>query len=218
MRNYAIKFEIVLRRFHEDASSRDFLELSLADAFSAFKEKLPASVRECLFFAFSEQAFLDVLDQEFDLVMERPALVFRKAMLDDESLRLAAGLPSEVREEERFIEDLATWLLNITRPLFKADLSEEKVRKIELEYQESLRVYAQKYNDLEEYNLKTLFVRRHLITRYTHAMTSDALFKADAVKALLGEDNGYYQAWYRKELFRHRVTQAVEKHLFSRVA
>lgn len=189
-----------------------------------YQSALSQSDLGIIMFAFSDQAILDILDEEFEVDMERNALMFRKTYLDGRSIRLAgAGRASSnaedfTAEELGLIDDLALWLLDATRSLYRGDLGEDRRADILQEYAENFRVYARKcVPDYEPGSvapfLSNLFASLKSMMAFCHSLTVDAMFKADAAKVIFGEQSGYYQAWFRKQIFRHMMSKAVEEYV-----
>lgn len=219
MRNFAIKFALLISRFKKKASPQHFLDLSPAESISALKRSMPLKGRQALFFGFSDEALLEILSDEFDINLEQNVLVFRKSLLNAESIRLANALQRTFTpEEEDVILNLAEWLLRATRPLFREDLGPHKTRDILEEYCENLRFYIDRYVSDPEAWIAMLASEQksmhpNLWLRFSHALTADAVFKLDAAEAIFGEESGYTLAWKRKELFRQRITLTIQKYL-----
>lgn len=210
---------MLLQRFTHINDARRFIDLTPVEALRTFKELLPSYPAGCLQFAFSDAGLLNILEYEFDVNLERHGLVFRKSLLDAESIRLANAVQWEFNAEETdLIEHLTQWLFDVTRSLYRVDLSASKERDIYAEYRESFKLYAEKYAVIGDKKLYKMFGSRSAMTEFTHAMTVDAMYKADAAKALFGPDSAYYQAWLRKQMFRHMITQSVEKYITSYAA
>lgn len=234
MRNFAVKFAILTRRFEADACTQDFLDLCPEESLEVFKDALPMDALTALRFGFSDTALLNVLDYEFDVDLdrlsateecERGALVFKKHTLDAESVRLAGLLdyyqtedndnaePVFDEEDERLIGSLGEWLLDVTRPLYRTSLAEDRFIDIQAEYEECFRIYARKHMADDYKRLSELFGKIDTMTTFTHAMTVDAMFRADAAKLLFGEHSGYHMAWVRKQMFRHMISSCVRDYI-----
>jgi hypothetical protein len=215
LRNFAVKFAILLGRFREAVSPQFFLDLSPTESLAYFRRYCPDEVRAATFFGFSDNALLNILDQEFEVEVESNRLVFQKTMLDAESIILANDLPSALNDDdEARIHTLAKWLFEATRSLYRRELSPDRLRDIQEEYRQGFRLFIHRYGpDVPYVLLNEKFENPEAWLRYTHAMTIDALYKADAAQALFGEESGYAIAWRRKELFRNRVSQLLEKSL-----
>ncbi len=215
MRNYAVKYAILLRRFDPDCSPQRFLELSEAQAFERFRGDLPDPVRHAVFFAFSDRAFLEVIDRELEVDTTRYSLEFRKPFLDARSIHLA-GLPGESLQrrfsdhESRMIDMLADYLMETTRHLYRTTLNEHRQGDILEEYREMLRIYATKRQHHPDNPLARMFSSPKALTKFLYAMVVDAMLKAEAVRLLLGEDSAYHRVWQRKMMFRRLMAAAVE--------
>lgn len=223
MRNCAVKFALMTARLTgERPDLQEYMDLSPIEALAHYKAYL--SKEECgvLLFGFSEPALLAVLDGEFEVGVERQVLVFRKTFLDAQSIRLAGGRYGNRHArlfsatEEAVIQSLADWLLDATRQLYRSDLDEQHLLDIKQEYAENFRVYAEKCVPEKEPGsaellLRSLFGSLKAMRAFTHTLTVDAMFKADAAKVLFGESSGYAQAWLRKQIFRHMMSQEVEQ-------
>jgi hypothetical protein len=226
LRNFAVKFSILSARVtgEERPNPQAFLDLSPEEMLKKYQATLGDTNTGIVMFAFSDKALLDILDEEFEMDMDRNVLMFRKTFLDANSIRLAGGgrasceLDSFTHAESRLINDLALWLLDATRSLYRGDLNEVRIEDIKQEYAENFRVYARKC--VPEYEpgdaeslLKQLFASLKSMMTFTHSLTVDAMFKADAAKVIFGEQSGYYQAWFRKQIFRHMMSKAVEQYI-----
>jgi hypothetical protein len=227
VRNYAVKFVILAARLSgrerpDPSDYGEYLDLDPEAALGKFKERLDESARGVLMFGFSDRAILDILDQEFEVDMNRPALVFRKPYLDSRSIALAGGgwdrQVSFTHREQAMIENLALWLLDATRELYRRDLDASRLRDIRQEYAECFGAYARKClpnyqpGDAEVF-LRSLFASLKTMRAFCHSLTVDAMFKADAAKVLFGEQSAYYQAWFRKQVFRHMMSKAVDQYI-----
>ncbi len=226
VRNFPVKFAVLTARITGAAKpdSSAYLDLPPHEALSRFRQCLSESDRGVVLFGFSDQALLDILDEEFEVHMERNVLLFRKTYLDARSIRLA-GAGRFSHESDRFtrnelilIDHLATWLLDATRSLYRSDLTEDRIEDIRQEYAENVRVYARKsVSDYEpggaELLLRSLFASIKSMNAFCHSLTVDAMFKADAAKVLFGENSGYHQAWFRKQIFRHMMSKAVDQYI-----
>jgi hypothetical protein len=191
-----------------------------------YKNLLNESAQGVILFGFSDEALFAILDEEFEVDVDTHALLFRKTFLDARSIRLA-GIGRHQTENHQFtakenalIEKLAQWLLDATRELYRPDLSEARLEDIRMEYAENVRTYALKYAQEDEAGgaellLRSLFASVKVMNAFCHSLTVDAMFKADAVKIIFGEQSGYYQAWFRKQIFRHMMSKAVEQYITS---
>jgi hypothetical protein len=226
VRNFAVKFAILSARLVEEhrAAPQAFLDLSPEAMLEKYRHAIGKAQWNIISFAFSDKAVLDILDEEFEVDMDRHVLMFRKTFLDARSIRLAGGgrASSETDQftpaELKLIGDLAVWLLEATRSLYRGDLSEVRIEDIKQEYAENVRVYARKC--VPEYEpgaaeplLRNLFASLKSMMAFCHSLTVDAMFKADAAKVLFGDQSGYHQAWFRKQIFRHMMSQAVEQYI-----
>lgn len=215
VRNYAVKYAILLRRFDPDCSPQRFLELSEAQAFERFRSDLPDDVRHAVFFAFSDRGFREVVDLELEVDTTRYSLDFRKPFLDARSIRRAGllGEPLQRRfsdHESRIIDMLADYLLEATRHLYRSTLNEHRQRDILEEYREMLRIYAAKHQHHPDNPLARMFSSRRALTKFLYAMVVDAMLKADAIRLLLGEESAWHRVWQRKMMFRRLMAAAVE--------
>lgn len=226
LRNLAVKFAILSARWEPEqrADTQAYLELSPEAMLERYQSLLGVENRGVVMFGFSGQAVIDILDEEFEIDMERNGLLFRKTYLDARSIRLAgAGRASTedypfTETELTLVGNLADWLLEATRSLYRGDLNDERLQDIRQEYRENFRVYACKaVSDYEageaEDLLRSLFGSVKAMRAFCHSLTVDALFKGDAAKVLFGETSGYYQAWFRKQLFRHMMSRALEAYI-----
>jgi hypothetical protein len=230
VRNFAVKFAILSARpvlEHGDehrAAPQAFLDLNPEAMLRKYQQAVGEEQWNIISFAFSDKAVLDILDEEFEVDMDRHVLMFRKTFLDARSIRLAGGgrASSETDQftatELKLIDDLAVWLLDATRGLYRGDLNDVRISDIKQEYAENFRVYARKcVPDYEpgaaEPLLRNLFASLKSMMAFCHSLTVDAMFKADAAKALFGEQSGYHQAWFRKQIFRHMMSKAVEQYI-----
>ncbi len=226
VRNLAAKFAILSAPWEEEgrADTQAYLDLSPSDMLDRYQALLGVENWGVVLFGFSDQAVLDILDEEFEIDMERNVLLFRKTYLDGRSIRLAgAGRASSenypfTATELKLVENLARWLLEATRSLYRGDLSEARLQDIQEEYAENFRVYACKavtHFEVGEAEalLRSLFGSVKAMTAFCHSLTVDALFKGDAAKMLFGEQSGYYQAWLRKQVFRHMMSKTVETYI-----
>jgi hypothetical protein len=231
VRNFAYKLSILTARLTGEIKPDPvpYLDLSCAQALDKYKNLLSESAKGIILFGFSDEALLAILDEEFEVDMETHGLLFRKTFLDARSIRLA-GIGRNQNEnhyftekEQALIDKLALWLLDATRELYRPDLSEARLEDIRREYVENVRTYALKYAQEDEAGgaellLRSLFASSKIMNAFCHSLTVDAMFKADAVKVIFGEQSGYYQAWFRKQIFRHMMSKAVEQYITSCVA
>jgi len=227
VRNFAVKLAILSARAHGHdvrPNTQAFLDLEPEAMVRQYYQVLGQENTGIVTFAFSEKAILDILDEEFEVDVDRNVLMFRKTFLDAQSIRLAGGgrASSEGRPftpaEQGLIRDLSIWLLDATRSLYRGDLSDKRMMDIKQEYAENFRVYAMKcIVDYEpgaaEPLLRSLFASLKSMMAFCHSLTVDALFKADAAKVIFGEQSGYHQAWQRKQIFRHMMSKAVEEYI-----
>jgi hypothetical protein len=226
VRNFAVKFAILSARLTGEnrPEPQAFLDLTPEEMLRKYQQAVGEQNWGIISFAFSDKAILDILDEEFEVDMDRHVLMFRKTFLDARSIRLAGGgrASSETNEftraELKLIDDLSIWLLDSTRSLYRGDLSEVRIEDIKQEYAENVRVYARKcVPDYEagdaEPLLRNLFASLKSMMAFCHSLTVDAMFKADAAKVIFGEQSGYHQAWFRKQIFRHMMSKAVEEYI-----
>lgn len=226
MRNLAVKFAILSARWEPDerADTQAYLDLTPENMLARYKDLLGVENWGTVMFGFSDQAILDILDEEFEIDIERNVLMFRKTYLDGRSIRLAGGGRASAEAypftdtELKLVESLADWLLDATRSLYRGDLGEARIQDVRQEYMENFRVYACKA--VSEYEpggaeelLRSLFGSVKAMTAFCHSLTVDALFKGDAASMLFGEQSGYSQAWFRKQIFRHMMSKAVEEYI-----
>ncbi len=190
----------------------------------AFKQLIGEADQGVLLFGFSDYALVDILNEEFEVDADRGQLVFRKPFLDARSVQLAAGRLQNPhahifsRREEALVESLADWLFEATRTLYRDSLDDDRIADIRFEYAECIRVYAEKKvvdcdPDGIELLLRALRTSPKAMSALMHAMTVDAMFKADAARIIFGEESAYAQAWYRKQIFRHMMCKAVDQHM-----
>ncbi|WP_373533487.1 hypothetical protein [Vampirovibrio sp.] len=226
MRNLAAKFAILSARWEPDqrADTQAYLDLSPDAMLDRYQALLGIENWGVVMFGFSGQAVIDILDEEFEIDMERNVLLFRKTYLDARSIRLAGGGRASAEDypftetELKLVSSLADWLLEATRSLYRGDLGQNRLQDVQEEYTENFRVYACKAvsnyvaGEAEEL-LRSLFGSVKSMTAFCHSLTVDALFKGDAAKMLFGESSGYYQAWFRKQIFRHMMSKAVEEYI-----
>lgn len=226
LRNFAVKFAILAARIggFERPAPAEYLDLTPQDALARFKTLLSQEEQGIVMFGFSDQAIIDILDEEFEVDVDRQVLVFRKTFLDAKSIRLggggraSAGISLFTRSETALIDHLAGWLLDATRSLYRSDMSEVRLEDIRQEYAEYFRIYARKCvpnyepGDAEVF-LRSLFASHKAMSAFCHSLTVDAMFKADAAKVLFGEQSGYHQAWFRKQMFRHMMAKAVTQYI-----
>ncbi len=227
LRNCAVKFAILAARAigAERPDPGAFLDLTPWAALQRFKSYLDDTQRGIVMFGLSDQAIMDILDTEFDVNMDNYTLVFRKSVLDAESICLAGGGRFAVGQDTLFtpkerilVENLAGWLLEATRSLYKTDLSEGRAQDILNEYAENVRVYVRKCvpnyepGDAEVF-LRSLFASAKAMRAFCHSLTVDAMFKADAAKVIFGDQSAYHQAWFRKQIFRHMMSKAVDEYI-----
>jgi hypothetical protein len=231
VRNFAYKFAILTVRLTGEIKPDPvpYLDLTPAQALSKYKNLLSESTQGVIMFGFSDEALLAILDEEFEVDMDSHGLLFRKTFLDARSIRLA-GIGRNrgenyrfTEKEESLIDKLAQWLLDATRELYRPDLSEARLADIRSEYAENVRSYALKYAHEDEAGgvellLRSLFASVKVMNAFCHSLTVDAMFKADAAKAVFGEQSGYYQAWFRKQIFRHMMSKTVAQYITSCVA
>jgi hypothetical protein len=212
----------------QPVTTQDLLDLEPEMMLQQYKERLNDQERGILFFGFSDQALLDILDYEFEVDMDRNVLIFRKTYLNSSSVRLAAGHGPGIAavldtEAESLVEHLSSWLFEATRSLYREELGDDRTEDIRQEYKICLRGYAQRYAEADPNHdpsdiLHNLFASAKAMKAFIHSMTVDAMFKADAAKVIFGEQSGYYQAWFRKEIFRNMMAQCAEKYIVSAAA
>ena len=221
-----MKLAILTARVQGDTkpAPQAFLDLSPDEMMQRFQTILGRENCGIVMFAFSEQAILDILDEEFEVDVDRNVLMFRKTFLDAHSIRLAgAGRASSegrpfTEAEQGLIKALSRWLLEATRSLYRGDLSDKRMADIQDEYAENFRVHALKcITDYQpgaaEPLLRSLFGSLQSMLAFCHSLTVDAMFKADAAKVIFGDQSGYHQAWLRKQIFRHMMSRAVEDYI-----
>lgn len=229
MRNLAVKFAILSARWEADgrADTQAYLDLPPEAMLARYRELLGVENWGVVMFGLSEQAILDILNEEFEVDMERNVLLFRKTYLDARSIRLAgSGRASQeahpfTATELKLVNDLADWLLDATRSLYRGDLNVNRLDDVKHEYVENFRVYACKATPQSddanggkaEQLLRSLFGSLQAMTAFCHSLTVDALFKGDAAKVMFGEQSGYHQAWFRKQIFRHMMSKAVSEYI-----
>ncbi len=233
MRNLAVKFAILSARWEPDerADAQAYLDLPPEAMLDRYKRLLGVENWGVVLFGFSDQAIIDLLDEEFEIDVERNVLMFRKTFLDARSIRLAGGGRASAeaypftQTELDLMSDLADWLVEATRSLYRGDLNETRLKDVREEYRENFRVYACKSvmaqdgenpeheADSTEALLRSLFGSVKAMMAFCHSLTVDALFKGDAAKMLFGEQSGYHQAWFRKQIFRHMMSQAVQEYI-----
>lgn len=215
MRNYAVKYAILLRRFDSDCSPQQFLDLSEPEALEQLRNKLPENVRHAVFFAFSDRAFCEIVDRELEVDTTRYSLDFRKPFLDAQSIRRAGLLGESLQRrfsenERRIIDMLAEYLMDATRHLYRPTLNEHRQRDILEEYREMLQVYAAKHQYHPDNPLVQMFRSRKALMKFLYAMVVDALLKTEAIRLLMGEESTYYRVWQRKMLLCRLMAAAVE--------
>lgn len=231
VRNCAYKFAILTARLTGEIKPDPvpYLDLSSQAALDKYKKLLSDSARGVILFGFSDEALIAILDEEFEVDMDTHGLLFRKTFLDARSTRLAGIGRTQIWNHEltakelSLIDKLAQWLLDATRELYRPDLAPARLEDIRLEYAENVRQYALKYAREDEAGgaellLRSLFASVKAMNAFCHSLTVDAMFKADAAKIVFGEQSGYYQAWFRKQIFRHMMSRTVERYITSCIA
>jgi hypothetical protein len=227
VRNFAVKFALLTARItNERSDPQAYIELTPPEMLVEYKRLLTITDRGVLLFAFTDASILAVLDEEFDIDMDRGLLLFRKTFLDARSIRLGASGkdgPDGDRvtvKEQALTEHISIRLLELTRHLYRYDMSEARLADIRREYEESVRAYVRRGvpdyepgNSGVELMLRSLLNSDKVLKTFAHGMTADALFKMDASRVLFGEASGYYQAWQRKQIFRHMIAQAVSAYV-----
>jgi hypothetical protein len=239
VRNLAVKFAwlsacggATLDRPHAEVKKPNpqlFMDLAPVEMLQRYKRMLHKNTRGILLFGFSDAAFLAILDEEFEVDMEREQLFFRKTFLDARSIRLAGiyeptaeGLQLTPRQQI-LLENAANRLLESTRHLYRQDMHSERLNDVQREYQESILSYMQRRllpeglgyavgnrNDQIEGILRLLLASDKNLRAFCHAMTADALFKTDAAAAIFGPSSGYAQAWKRKQIFRQMLAESLQ--------
>ncbi len=228
MRNFAVKFALLGVHRTDDAGGKPdiqaYIDREPLEMLLHYKSLLSLEERGAFLFAFSDAALLAILDNEFDVDPDRNLLLFRKTALDAQSIRLA-GLGPEGEEgfplsgrETALLEHVSIRLLELTRGLYRDDLREERVEGIRQEYEESIRSYVRRRLNYPlggngngagaggtELILRSLLVSEKSLRAFCHALTADAIFKADAAARLFGVGSAYAQAWQRKQMFRHMM-------------
>ena len=71
---------------------------------------------------------------------------FERAMIQERKLRVV-----------RLVESLTDWMFDVTRSLYRRDLSEDRIEDIRQEYRENICLYGEKYGSLDEGKLYSLF-------------------------------------------------------------
>lgn len=223
MRNFAVKFALLTARFTlEKPDPQAYIELTPAEMLQQYKQGLTITDRGVLLFGFSDAAIVAILDEEFELDLDRGLLLFRKTFLNARSIRLAGmgdagpeGLRFSVKEQA-LLEHVSIRLLETTRHLYRYDISDARLEDIRQEYEENIRCYLQRSTLQTSHQpgehivtLRSLLASDKSLRAFCHAMTADALFKMDAAKVLFGENSAYYQAWYRKQIFRYTMAKAM---------
>jgi hypothetical protein len=240
LRNLAIKFAVLTSQISaKKPDSEAYLDLSPLDMLKLYKACLSREQRSVLLFAFSDNALLAIVDEEFELEADRPTLLFRKTFLDARSIHLAgigeegpSGFRLTVREQA-LMEHAAIRLLEATRSLYRHDISDERLEDIRQEYEENIRSYLRRrlpghHPDKRgaskrmgpavpepeagglEMLLRALMASDKALRAFCHALTADAIFKTDAARLLFGEGSAYAEAWKRKQIFRHMIAQSLQ--------
>lgn len=226
MRNFAYKFAILTTRLTGEIKPDPvpYLDLTPFEALQKYKSLLSEAAQGVILFGFSDEALLAILDEEFEVDLDTHHLLFRKTFLDARSIRLAGigrhqtELHAFSDKEQSLIEKLSVWLLDATRDLYRADLQPGRLQDIKSEYAENFRTYAVKYAQQDvsggsELLLRSFFSSVKAMNTFCHSLTVDAMFKADAARVIFGEHSGYFQAWFRKQIFRHMMSKAVEQYI-----
>jgi hypothetical protein len=195
-----------------------FATLAPFDMLALFQAGLGDEKRDMIQFGFSDDALLAVLSGEFDLDLDRKALLFVKTSLDTTSIRLAGGgYASDAcavsHAENRQIAELAQWLFNASRSLYLSGHYRVKSAEALADYTETLKQYLYKQHVTSTETLweqlATLSNSTQAIIRFCNTMTADAMFKYDAASLLFGSQTAYPQAWFKKYIFRHQLAKSV---------
>ncbi len=214
MRNIAMKLGVLAKRFNNGLTTQRLLDHPPEEALKLFKSSLPGDVRGVLLFSFNDKALLNILDREIDISSDGQKLVFRKSLLDAESIHLSGGITRVFTDGElQMLTGISSWLVEVTRHLFRKDLSPARLKDTQQEYLAQLKLFVDKNNLHTLDDIQQKLGKITGMKAFTHAMTIDAMYKADAAKLIFGEDSGYHQAWMRKQVFRHMVTRAISEHI-----
>ena len=204
----------------------DASDLAPLDHLRRFMRKLGEVEHGVVMFGFSDKALLDIMDEEFEADLENGVLAFAKQNLDARSIQLAAGRHENpearqfTRKEEALIDNLSSWLVEATRLLYRDGVDAAKLEDIRQEYAECIRIYTEKKvlpcdPNGSEVLLRCLFGSAQDMRAFMHAITVDAMFKADAARVIFGDESAYAEAWFRKQVFRHKMCKAVDQYMTS---
>lgn len=180
------------------------------------KQTLPEKVWRTVFFGFSDEALLEILDREMDIDLDQNVLIYRKALLDARSIRIAQATSTQfTTTQENDVQSLCEWLFKATRCLYREDLGHQRTLDVQDEYAEYFKLFAQNYGEmagaewLQQLKREATSESRPLWRRFMNYIAADGVFKTDAAHALFGEESGYTQAWMRKTYFRYRIANQV---------
>lgn len=223
----AMKIALLSARLRgEKPTPADIPDRDPLECLQEFKSLIGEADQGVLLFGFNDYALIDILNEEFDIEPDSGQLVFHKPSLDARSIQLAGGRMQNpnalhfTHREEMRIENLAGWLFEATRSLYRDCLDADRIADIRFEYAEAIRMYAEKKvldcdPDGVDWLLRSLAGSAKAMNAFMHALTVDAMFKADAARIIFGEDSAYAQAWYRKQIFRHMMCKAVDQYMTS---
>lgn len=196
--------------------------LSVPRQMLSFKTHLPRSAKAALGFAFQDPAFAAVLVREFVLVPDGThvlgeRLEFAKDTLDTESLVLASGnLVALDTRAQRLLEDVTQWMSDVTRPMFTKYLNGSQALAWREELTTLIHAYVSRSAPTTEMLpglLRALFANQGAMRNFAWAMTVDAMFKADASRALMGPTSPYTVGWLNKQMLRFTLSRWIDAYL-----
>ncbi|MDX2084477.1 MAG: hypothetical protein SFZ03_03715 [Candidatus Melainabacteria bacterium] len=207
---------LLQQSFNRVVSPRPFAKLTdVEELMTFFKSRLPKAAQGALLFGFSNDGLARLLVVDLKVNPQANRLECGKKQIDAASLRAANALPvGFVPPTHPTIDGLADWCIQQARPLFQDDfLYHQRLCTHEV-FCEIIRLYL--YRKLSEANgpspqttLDKLWSEPEQRRPMLHWMTVDALYKADALRVLLGEEHPYSRLWTQHQMFRFLVAQHI---------
>jgi len=156
----------------------------------------------------------DLLDSLSAWLVDATRPLFKERLISESKVSSALGSIHKLMPHPIISPEEPTPVDSVSSP----SVSQDPTRQM---FREMLKLYADKYAQLKPDVLQQMASFSpytpgpSAMSAFTHAMTVDALYKADAARVLFSEQSGYYHAWLHQQMFRNLIAQTVGAYIQS---
>ncbi len=199
MFNLPVKLSL-MSGLYESVSPQVFLDKTPRQALMLYKQQLPDYARHIVEFAFTDDALLLILENDFEVSPSYREIRFAQKAIDTESWLRANGLTNlpVIEKHQHTLETLTEKLWSQTGELIEHSVTLETRLELRKQIKMLYTLYFERYGQREESWLHFMETRTGQ-SHFLNLVVAECLFKADGARMLLGRNSNYCQLWLEKE-------------------